>query len=417
MIKYKDTRWMYLVIPYNASTGPLSTLITLQILSLGGNAINVAYAISLSNAVLIPASIIWGFMADRMDRKRQILISLAGTSIPLMVMPFMNSISLITLNYAFITFMSTASTTPFNLLIMESAEKKHWGSLFSKYSFFSSIGVLLGLIISTFLVLFLRIDHIEEILGFVVLATLIIGIRILPRPIITFERTAILHHKESFLVRMKHLPMMFLHLPNFHHFKMFSPKRLFKKPINYIPLLYLGIVLFYISSGIFNTVYPAGLYVKGLDKSEVLAVISVGMIFQILGFRLSSNLLERKDERNLAYLSLILRGSSYIILGIFAQLFLGIPILISGLIFYPLAAGIAYAIFYSSSTTLIFKIVGERRQGTGLGVYSTVVGISLFAGSLISGYITHYISYGIDFIIAGALLLISSWIFRYLEEG
>ncbi len=276
---------------------------------------------------------------------------------------------------------------------------------------------MLGLVVSTFLVILLRIDQIEEILGFSVLATLIASVKILPKPIITFERAAIIHNKESFLTRMRHLPMMFLHLPNIHHFKMFSVSRLFRKPINYIPLLYLGIVLFYISSGIFNTVYPAGLYVKGLNKSEVLAVISVGMIFQILGFRISSTLLENKDEKGLAYISLILRGVSYVLLGIFAQLFLGIPILISGLIFYPLAAGIAYAVFYSSSTTLIFKIVGERRQGTGLGVYSTVVGISLFVGSLLSGYITHYISYGIDFIVAGIILLIASWIFRYLEEG
>jgi MFS family permease len=82
-----------------------------------------------------------------------------------------------------------------------------------------------------------------------------------------------------------------------------------------------------------------------------------------------------------------------------------------------LAAGIAFANFYSSSTTLIFKIVGERSQGRGLGVYSTVVGISLFVGSLLSGYITHYLSYGIDFIIAGLLLLADSLLFRYLEEG
>lgn len=408
---------MYLVIPFNASTGPLSTLITLQIISLGGNAISVAYVISLSNAVLIPASMIWGFMADRLDRKKQILISFGGTALPLIFMPLANSIPLIALNYSLITFMSTASSTPFNLLVMESAEKKHWGQLFSRFSFLSSLGVLIGLIVSTFLVTVLRIYEIEEILGLTVLATLIAGLKILPKPIVTFERTAILHHKESFLARMTHLPMMFLHLPNPHNFKMFSLKRLLRKPINYIPLLYIGIVIFYISSGIFNTVYPAGLYIKGLDKAEVLSVITVGMIFQILGFRFASNLLESRDEKRLAYISLILRGSSYIILGLFAQLFLGIPILISGLIFYPLAAGIAFSIFYSSSTTLIFKIVGERRQGTGLGVYSTVVGLSMFLGSLLSGYITHYISYGIDFIIAGILLIFDSFLFRYLEEG
>ncbi|BDC18857.1 MFS transporter [Acidianus sp. HS-5] len=416
MIK-ASTKWMYLVIPFNMVIGPISTLVTLQILTLGGNAIDVAYVISLGNAVLIPASIIWGFLADRMDRKKQILTSFVGTAIPLLLMPFFNSISFLALNYSLLVFMSTASTTPFNMLVMESAEKKHWGSLFSKFSFFSSIGMLLGLLSSTFLVVFLKIYEVEEILGILTLGTLIAGVKLLPKPVITFERTAMLQHKESFFVRIKHLPLIFLHLPNIHSFKMFSLNRLTKKPINYVPLLYLGLVVFYISSGVFNTVYPAGLYVKGLEKSEVLMVITVGMIFQILGFRISSRLLEGGAESKVAHFSLILRGSSYVALGVFAYFFLGYPILISGLVFYPIAAGIAYSFFSSSSTTMIFKIVGERQQGKGLGVYSTVVGISLFLGSLISGYITHYLSYGIDFVIAGILLLADSFIFRYLEEG
>jgi MFS family permease len=419
MIKHKDTKWMYLVVPFNASTGPLSTLVTLQILALGGNAITVSYVISLGNAVLIPASIIWGFLADRMNRKKQILMSFGGVSVPLILMPLADNVQTLALNYSLALFMSTASTTPFNLLIMESTEKKHWGSLFSRFSFLSSIGMLSGLIASTFLVLFLKIYEIEEVLGFTVLITLILGIKLMPEPVITFERLAIIHHKESFMIRLKHLPLFFLHLPNPHHFKMFSFKRLSMKPINYIPLLYLGLIIFYVSSGIFNTVYPAGLYVKGLDKSEVLAVITVGMIFQIIGFRIAENMLENRDEKKIAYLSLILRGGSYISMGVIALLPLVLPSLFFSLnlLFYPLAAGIAFANFYSSSTTLIFKIVGERSQGRGLGVYSTVVGISLFVGSLLSGYITHYLSYGIDFIIAGLLLLADSLLFRYLEEG
>lgn len=124
MIKY-STEWMYLVISFNMAIGPISTLVTLQILTLGGNAIDVAYVISLGKAVLIPASIIWGFLTDRMDRKKQILLSFAGTALPLLLMPFFNSISFVAINYSLLVFMSTASTTPFNLLVMESAEKKH----------------------------------------------------------------------------------------------------------------------------------------------------------------------------------------------------------------------------------------------------------------------------------------------------
>jgi len=182
MIKY-STEWMYLVIPFNMAIGPISTLVTLQILTLGGNAIDVAYVISLGNAVLIPASIIWGFLTYRMDRKKQILLSFAGTALPLLLMPFFNSISFVAINYSLLVFMSTASTTPFNLLVMESAEKKHWGSLFSKFSFFSSIGMLLGLLASTFLVIFLKIYEVEEILGILTLGTLIAGFKLVPRRI------------------------------------------------------------------------------------------------------------------------------------------------------------------------------------------------------------------------------------------
>ena len=408
---------MYLSLPYNASIGPISTLITLQIISLGGNALDVAYVISLGNLILIPSSIIWGFEADKISRKKQILISFSGTTASLLLLSYPNSIPLIGLGYSLLVFTSTASTTPFNMLVMESAEKKDWGMLFSRFSLLSSIGTLIGLLLSTFLVRYFRIYQLILMLGVIMGITTIVSVKILPNPVITFERTAILHHRESFFTRLLHLPLIFLHLPNPHNFKMFRLSRLLKKPINYIPLLYLAIVIFYVSSGIFNTVYPASLYVKGLNKSEALAVITIGMVFQIIGYRLAEKIMVKRDEKDIAYKSLLLRGFSYIALGIGALIFYGLGILALGLIFYPLAAGIAFSMYYSASNTLVFKIVGERSQGKNLGVYSTVVGIALFVGSLLSGYITHYLSYGADFIIAGMLLLISSWIFRYLEEG
>ena len=51
MIKY-STKWTYLVIPFNMAIGPISTLVTLQILTLGGNAIDVAYVIGRFRAPL-----------------------------------------------------------------------------------------------------------------------------------------------------------------------------------------------------------------------------------------------------------------------------------------------------------------------------------------------------------------------------
>lgn len=418
MLVKGNKKWMYLSLPFNVSTGSVSTLVTLEILSLGGTALEIGYVMSLSNAVLILASILWGITADRFSRRKQILLSFTGTSISLILMQYTNNITSLAADYAFLTFISTASVTPMNMLVMETEGKRHWASAFSLYSFLSSIGVLVSLFIGSILVIFIPIEKIIFLLGLIAAGTAIAGLKLIPEPIITLERVAMVHNKESFLVRLKHLPLFFLHLPNKNGFKVFRLSRITKKPINYIPLLYIGIVIFYISSGIFNTVYPAGLYVKGLSRSLVLIVLSIGMIFQIIAFHIAGRMIEKKGEKQIIYNSLILRGSSYIFMGLSSQFLTGnLAFLSLNMIFYPLAAGIAYSLYYTSSSTLIFKIVGERRQGTGLGIYSTVVGTSFFLGSLLSGYIVHFLGYGIDFMIAGVLLLLDSILFKQLEEG
>ncbi|MEM3268403.1 MAG: MFS transporter, partial [Metallosphaera sp.] len=69
----RSYRWMWSALTFGVANGPLSTLVTLNIIDLGGGPLMVAYAITLANVVLIPASIIWGFLADRVDRRKIIL--------------------------------------------------------------------------------------------------------------------------------------------------------------------------------------------------------------------------------------------------------------------------------------------------------------------------------------------------------
>ncbi|AWR96433.1 MFS transporter [Acidianus sulfidivorans JP7] len=415
MIKTKDSKWMISPLLFNISLGPLSTLITLEILNLGGNSLDVAYAITVSNIVLIPASIFWGMLSDRIDLRKIILTGFLTTSLLLLVAFFIKTIPLLISDYGAITFFSTSYNTPMNLLVMETSEKSKWASNFSKLSMFSSIGMLIGLIISTFLVLFIRIFVIYLILGIIAISSFILAYKYTPRTMIGIERNSMIHTRESFFTRLRMHPLIFLHLPNIHSFKMFRLSRLTKKPINYLPLLYLAIFIFYISSGLFNTLYPASLYEKGLDKSIVLGIITEGMLVQILTFHGIGKFLESRDEKEVSFMALLLRGSGYILMGI-SLIFTSIITEIFGIIFYPLSAGLAYSAYYSASNTLIFKAVGGRRQGTTLGVYSTLVGIAMFIGSLASGYISS-ISFTVNFIIAGILLFISASIFKYIEEG
>jgi predicted MFS family arabinose efflux permease len=74
------------------------------------------------------------------------------------------------------------------------------------------------------------------------------------------------------------------------------------------------------------------------------------------------------------------------------------------LIFYPLASGIAFVLYYTSSNTMMFNTVRSRNAGAALGVYSAVVGIAAMAGSFASGFISVYIGFYVTFVAAGVLL-------------
>jgi len=110
---------MWSALLFGTASGPLSTLITLQILEIGGGPVQVAYAISLSNVVLIPASMFWGFMADRYDRKNLIIVGFTFSTLSLLVLWIVRSIPVLDLGYAAFTFFSTSYNTPMNLLILE----------------------------------------------------------------------------------------------------------------------------------------------------------------------------------------------------------------------------------------------------------------------------------------------------------
>ncbi|BCU67040.1 MFS transporter [Sulfolobales archaeon HS-7] len=416
MISVKRS-WMWITLPVNMALAPISTLVTLDILSLGGNAIDVGNVITLGNLILIPASYIWGKAADRFNRKLLVVVSFGTTSLGLLLFPLFKSIPEISILYSFVVFCNVGYNTPINLLLMESVPKKDWATEFSTLSMLSSIGGVVGYVFSSVITPIFHIFEVIEVLGFIEVISFLASLKLVPNTHSIIERTAMVHHKDSFITRLKMHPLIFLHFPNLNHFKLFSLSRLRNGLINYVPLLYLAIFIFYISSGLFNTQFPVALYRSGISELDVMVVITVGMIVQTISFMKAGDVVKKIGEHLSSYLSLILRGITYIGIGITSAFLVGAYLIGISLVMYPLAAGVAYAIYYISSTTLVFKVVGERRQGTGLGVYSTMVGIAQLMGSLLSGYISHYIGFDVDFGLAGALLLISSYIFKSLNKN
>ena len=412
--------WVYSTLPINIALGPIGTFVQLSLLEINGvqdGTVLVAIAVTIFNAVSIPAAIIWGFATDRLrKRKLVILISFVFTTIYLFSFFFVTSTSGIVIVYSLISFISAASATPLNLLIMESEQKNRWASGFARLSLMTSLGSTLGYVLSSLWVQFLPVLWLVIPLGILSMVSVIMAIVMVQEPTFVFEKEVVIMHKPGFLQRLVAFPLIFLTVPRTSDFR-----RLFKGIQNeltsYVPLLYLSIIAFYFGSGVFNTSFVPALTSHSLTDSQVYAVSVAALVAQILAFRYAGRYIVTRSLTAVAVQSLLLRGGAYALLGVASFLVQGTLFIIPTLVLYPISSGIAYGIYYTASNTMIFNSIRGNNHGSSLGVYSAVVGVSTTVGSLTSGFTSRYLGFEFTFVIGGAFLVIAAMITSRLSHS
>lgn len=411
-----DLGWIYSTLPINIALGPIGTLIQLYILDLHGTVIDIGLAITLFNAVSIPAAIVWGIATDRLRKRKTVIVAsyaiMAGMFILLF---FAKTIYGIEILYAVISFFSSAAATPLNLLIMETQQKSRWTSAFARLSMISSIGVTLGFLLGVAWGDFLPLHLILIPLAIFSISSALVAAVSIKEPVIGFEREMIVMVRRSFYERLLALPILFFKIPRPSDFKkVFKGMKfeLTREPL----LLYLSIIAFYLGSGIFNTSIVPSLYHAQVTKSEVFLIFLAGMIVQSIAFHSISPRAEKRNLKDTAIGGLVLRSVSYGLMGISAYLLIGLAYVGANLVLYPLAAGIAYAAYYAASNVMVFNTLGADKQGSMLGVYSALVGFATMIGSLVSGFISFYAGYSATFIIAGLFLAGAAGLTHLLTE-
>jgi MFS family permease len=317
--------------------------------------------------------------------------------------------------YSVFSFISAASPTPLNLLIMETEPKNKWADSFAKLSLASGIGNTVGLVLCTFWVQALPLIQLSVPFSILSLISAALALIMIREPEFVLERETIVLRKPSFYSRLLALPLMFLSIPKASDFK-----RIFRGlrygVTSYVPLLYLSIVFFYLSSGIFNTSYVPALSSFSLTEGEIFALILFGMVVQTLSFQYAGKYITKRSLAWVTSAGLLLRAVSYVGSGVFA-VFLAQPLyVIPALVLYPLGAGLAFAIFYIASNTMVFNSVKKGNPGSVLGVYSAIVGLATFTGSILSGFTSVYLGFDSTFIAAGLLLVLSAAIMLRLRR-
>jgi MFS family permease len=413
----KAVAWVDAILPFNIAIGPVSTLIQLLILNLHGTVIDVAFAIAFFSGVGIPAALLWGFVADRFQRRKKIIVlSYLVTAVILVSFLFASTGYHVSLLYAVFSFVTSASTTPLNLLIMETELKQKWAVAFAKFSMVTSIGQTAGLLLSVGWGLFFSLNYLVIPLALLSLISAALAVLMIKEPSMMFERQAIVMNKPSFFHRILAVPIFFLRVPRLNDFK-----RVFRN-IKYdltrqVPILYLSIFMFYLASGLFNTSLVPSLQANSLSSFLIFLVTTVAMVIQIISFKYAGPYTEKKSPVKASVGGLILRSVCYGLLGGSLCIISGVWFLVPVLILYPLAAGIAYSVYYTASNTMIFNTLHSGRQGSSLGVYSALVGVATLTGSLVSGLTSFFLGFSTTFIIAAACLGCSAWLASLLQRG
>lgn len=407
--KSRKASWLYSVLPVSMATGPLGTVVALYLVELNGPTLGTIYvslASAIYNGISIPAALIWGMTIDRLQRRKALIaVGYALTSAALISFYFVASTQGIIVIYSVVSFVSFASATPLNLLIMETEQKSKWPSTFARLSMVSSVGNVAGLLLSTVWTDILPSKLILLFIPMGVLSMLstILSLAMISEPAFVLERETVVRRRPSFFSRLLTNPIFFLFFPSASDFRR-AFRGLRSSLTRQVPLFYISTVLFYASSGLFNTSFIPAMHVFSMPDQQVFGVILAGMAVQTLAFRGAGRFIGARSLISTSIQGLMLRGWSYVGIGAAALFLTGPVFMVPALLLYPLAGGIAFAIYYTSANTMMFTTVQSKSAGAALGVYSAVVGISAMVGALVSGFISVELGYSSTFIISGILL-------------
>jgi len=407
--KTRRTTWIYSVFPVSVATGPVGTMVQLYLIYLNGQALGTIYgslATAIFNGVSIPAALFWGVATDRLHKRKSLVaLSYALIAVALVSYFFDRTTYGTVSRYGAISFVSVASATPLNLLIMETEQKGKWAHAFARLSLVGSAGNVAGLLISTLWTQFYpsALVLLFVPMGAFALVSSGLALIMIREPEFVLERETVALRKPSLFSRLRANPVFFIGIPTGADFRR-TFRGLRSSLTSYVPLFYISTILFYVSAGLFNTSFVPAMHLFSMPDQEVFAVILAGMVVQTLAFQRAGDFVNKRSLITSSVQGLLLRGWSYVAIGAAALLVSGPLFAVSALLFYPLAGGVAYAIYYTSSNTMMFNTVRAKSAGSALGVYSAVVGLAAMAGSFASGFISVYVGYYTTFILAGVLL-------------
>jgi len=389
-------------------------MVPLYILSLGGTVVDVALITTVYNFVLIPSSIFWGVMTDRLARRRIFfVITCSGCTLIFALMFLIPNLGILGILYAALGCVIGANSASTNLLVMETSEKKNWVSSFSRLNLIANFGSIIGLAVGFAWTSALPLQAFLVFCAASTAVAILLSYSHIREPPMPLETTQLAHTPSGYFSRIYHgmtvfLGHIFLTPP--------SPKEILRGfratkagAITGRALLFLSTFLFTTSSALLNTAFTPFLSQSGVVDNEIFAVSLVNTLLQTGTYRYAGRIIDRFGGMRLGSYVVLIRAALYMVFGAAALTFRGTPLFLLASVFFGLV-GVVYAIWNSATSVTLMSNLGQARQGNLLGGYAALSSLGVVTGSLFTGYISLYLGYSTTFTTAAAVMLLSFFV-------
>lgn len=403
-------KWIWYLLPSQITAEGLHTVIPLYVIFLGGGINEVAIIVAFHYGAAAFGSLFWGKIIDRFHVRRTVLlISLSATLLLCVWLYFTKDLGLLLVISPIIGFFIVGKNPVTHLLVMESAPKNQWSWLFARISIIATFGMLAAMVIGTAWSVYFDLGPYFLICA-VSSGIAIVLTKTIKESAFHLERSSIAHSIQGLRYSFSHFHFIFSKIPELYDYKHIIT--IFKGKVSHeIGILFLSIFLFYLGSNIYFTAYTPFLKHFDFSDSTVFLIYTIQTITMIAIFFVAPKVISKFGEERSTMIAYVPRISAVLVAGFVVPFMFGGEIFVVSIISVCLMV-LAFSIFSTSSSMILFKSIPQGFEGKYLGVNSSVTGIGVFVGALVTGKITSSFGYSVSFLISAIILVMAFVLFR-----
>lgn len=403
-------KWIWYLLPSQITAEGLRTVIPLYVIFLGGDISEVSLVAALHYGAAAFGSLFWGKVIDRFHVRRAVLlVSFFFIILCCIWLYFTRNLTMLFIISPIIGFFLVGKNPVTHLLVMESAPKNQWSWLFARTSIIATFGMLCAMIIGTIWSVYFDLSPYFLICA-VSISIAIVFTTTIKESRFHLERSSIAHSIHGLSYSFTHFHLIFPRILELYDYKHIIS--IFKGKVSHeIGILFLANFLFYFGSNIYFTAYTPFLKHFNFTDSTVFLIYAIQTSTMIAIFFFAPKLISKLGEDRAILISYAPRIIAVLIAGLVIPVMLGTGIFVVSIISVCLMV-VAFSIFSIASSVIFFKSIPQGFEGKYLGVNSSITGIGVFAGAIVTGGLANLVGYTNLFLIAAIILALSFILFR-----